>query len=500
MPKAEIEEQENAPETEEQKPKRGRGRPLKGSEPAEGSHGILESVANVNKAEWGTRVVLYVYRLEPIIDRSRSGQPNYICQYEEPINEDKLMGDFGSGKYKLILNFRKPGARQGDEIDTGFLKILNMKFPPKVPDGEWVDDPRNKEWAWAKQFFKGNQPGPSPLEAVENALNLSDRIRGPQQQSNPVKDTLDTIKGVKELIGTAPQRDPTQELSTVVTVAEKLAALQRPPDGGGMTEFILKELSASRAENRDLMKMLLESRGQKTDSIGMVKEVVGGLKDLLPEVKGFFPSMGEDGGGGGRSSSRMNGWQEFVVGLTSNLNLGGVLAPFASVAAGALMNRFAGQPAPMPPHPGQPPPAGPLPSNPALPAPAMMPFLQMIANPMLNYIRPLVQGDDPTEAGEAFGSWVFDGFGANPQYAQAILAAKGMGAVGIVAALKQSPFWLDKGPTGMMPSLAELEPKLPAFFTAFLEYDPNADTGDEDEEEEDSQVPPNLKYKEANAG
>jgi hypothetical protein len=330
-------------------------------------------------------------------------------------------------------------------------------------------------------------------------LEFADRVRGGAGASNPVKDTLDTIRGVKELMGET-KKSPTDDLATVVAAAKDLATMAKPADTkGGSDDWIRAELSAQRERSDKLMMLLIESKsGKSTDSLGVVKEVVGGLKDLLPEVKQFFPAPAEDGGRG----TRMNGWQEFAVGMAQSLNLGSVLGPFAGLAASMLMNRFNGNavpghinPQPQPGHPAQPQPH----TAAGIPGPTMMPFLQMVANPMMNYIRPLIQGDDPTEAGEAFASWVYDGFGADPRYGEAMLTAKGMGATGILATFRATPLWGDKGPTGMMPSLAELEPKLPAFFTAFLNYDPNAEPADSDDEEDDGQVP-SLTYSEAAAG
>src|ERR1039457_2291229 len=96
---------------------------------------FAENMAKVAKADWGPRANIYIYRTEPIIDRTRSGDPKYLDVYAHPVNEDRVMADFGSGRYKLILNFRKPGAATGDLIDSDYMDILNMKYPPKIPLG-----------------------------------------------------------------------------------------------------------------------------------------------------------------------------------------------------------------------------------------------------------------------------------------------------------------------------------------------------------------------------
>lgn len=63
-----------------------------------------------------------------------------------------------------------------------------------------------------------------------------------------------------------------------------------------------------------------------------------------------------------------------------------------------------------------------------------------------------------------------------------------MGPIGIIAAFRSTPLWSDKGPQGNLPSLAELKPKLPAFFTAFLNWTP-PELDDETEEQDDTGEP-----------
>jgi hypothetical protein len=138
-------------------------------------------MAKVSKADWGARANIYLYRVEPMIDRTRSGENKFVNVYAEPVSEDRIMADYGSGRYKLILNFRKPGAETGDLIDSMYMDILNMKYPPKIPLGEWVDDPRNKKWAWAKEAGQGpviQQQAPATgVETFVDVLRATGDIR-----------------------------------------------------------------------------------------------------------------------------------------------------------------------------------------------------------------------------------------------------------------------------------------------------------------------------------
>lgn len=120
-----------------------------------------------------------------------------------------------------------------------------------------------------------------------------------------------------------------------------------------------------------------------------------------------------------------------------------------------------------------------------------MPFLQMIAFPLVTHCRYMgpPENEDPTEVGKDFALWVFNGYGSDSRYGQAILAARAMGPTGIIAAFRGTPLWADKGPQNMLVSLAELEAKLPAFFAAFLGFDPNAIESDDEPVETDPARP-----------
>lgn len=444
-------------------------------------------------ADWGTRVKVKVYRLEPITNQLLATGKKYVAIYmQPPVDEERIKQDAGSGRYRLYLNYKAP-AEGEKEIDSVEIDILDMRYPPKVPKGAWLDDPRNQEWAWAREFYdkQGAQPavpaaqGPTMLETIDTVLDVAERLK-----PTPA----------------APAQTAVQELNTLVAVAEKL----RPPEtvpAFMQTQFTALQAQITAAQERadKLMLLLLEDRRKgstSSDGVSVIKEVVGGLKELVPTVKEFFPEGIGNGGGGG---SRLNGWQEFAVALGNSPAVSSIISPLAGALAGVLVGRFTGgarpgQP-PAPPPAYQPPAPHQPPSQPAaLPGAELMPFLAMIAPPMCNYIRTMaIPGNEPEAMGKDFAGWVFDGYGGDPRYMEAIQAARMMGPAGIITAFQSVPLWKDKGPNGMMVSLEELQAKLPAFFTAFLNYDPNAEDETEEDEEEETGPPEVVTYREANA-
>lgn len=435
------------------------GRPRADESPSEDSHSFFDTLVKVDARDWGTRYWIYVYRLEPTIDRTRTGDPKYIQSYAEPINEDRLLADHGSGKYKMILNFRKPGAERGDEIDTGYISVLNMEFPPKIAPGEWVDDPKNRKWSWAKKYFPTEQPqgnnAADPMKTLETYNKIRKDIVAEVQPQHPETEPEERMLTLAAVI---EKMVPKQDFNSIAALLKEL----RPPEDK-LSEFLLKQ-------HTELMTQFLKTREgteKTTNGIGMIREVVNGLRELLPTAKELIPGIGD---AGGVHRSRMNSWQELTVAIAPFATQ--ILTPLSGMLAQVLIQRVTGGP-------GQ---ATHLPALPATTPATMMPFLQMIGPPMMNYARLIATPEhiDPAELGADFASWVHEGFGANPHYDNAIVAARGMGVIGIMAAFRGTPLWTDKGPQANLPSLAELEGKLPAFFEAFLNWQPSQ-AGEEDD-------------------
>lgn len=463
------------PKSNDRKP----GRPPKDHPASENSHSFFQTLSRVDRDDWGTRINLYLYRTEPTIDRTRQGDPKYIMTYGEPINEDRILADHGSGRYKMILNFRKPGAERGDEIDTGYISLLNMNFPPRIPPGDWVDDPHNKKWAWAKKHFPPENNGAAIAADPFKALETVSRIR----------------KEVADELRPAPSDSPEERMLMLATVLEKLSpkpsnpdefmknigtlmAQLRPPEDK-MSAFMLEQYS-------DLLKEVLKTRKEDTterpNSLTVVKEVITGFKELVPQFRELIPGVAE----GTTTRSRMTSWQEFAVAMSPTLSA--VLAPLAAVLAQTL-TRVGQNPAPgaAPPPLALPPPQGNAGAPGAGNPPPLMPFLNIIANPMMNYAREMAApiNADPVEAGEDFAAWVHEGFGANANYHEAIATARLMGPLGVIAAFRVTPYWNDRGTNGQAPSLSSLETQLYPFYNAFLNWTPRPDEdqeGDDDDE------------------
>jgi hypothetical protein len=463
------------PEEPKEPSRRGPGRPP-AREQAEASHNFFESCNRIDPEDWGTRCWVYLYRKEPIIDRS--GDWHYVDKYDEnPKSEDRILADHGSGKYRLMLNFTKPGAVRSATVDTVVTTLINVKFPPKVPPGEWVDDSRNRRWAWAKDSFpKEPQNGAGVLETLKVFNDIRKGVQDEQKPEpppsvpNPVSQVRETIQALKEL---APQpAAPATENQTLQSIVQ----------------LIMSQTKAQADQNTTLLTALLNQRSQPapapntsfTDAISVISD------KLIPLVEKLKPSA-EEAINTFTKRSKMTGWMEMIQPAIPQVvdffkPLGYALAQrLMTPLQGSANGQFPAAPGPQGPGalPGALPQPG-APSSPQVPGAiqGLPPVLNMIAVPMLTYMR---LDSDPRELGRDFASWVHEGYSADPRFSQALALARASGANTVLIAFKGSPYWLDKGLNHDQPSLADMEPKFQVFIESFLRWQPSQ----EPEEDED---------------
>ncbi len=436
------------------------------------SNAFFDAVSRVPQEDWGTRVILWLYRLEPYTDRRKSGDYIYLMQYLQPVDENRVMMDFGSGRYRLMLTNRKPGADRGDELDKYEFEIINQTHPPKIPPGEWIDDPRNIKWAWAR-------PAAVPVPGQAQ----------PQTQGSQVLETLQVMSEVQRAADERADRRAAAPASDPIDSAVRIIQLTK---GGG--ETVLMEMfgrQLERAQDR-ADKLEAELRTQRnpaptvpTDPFAQLTQMADGVKKLK--------DLGLFGGNGEKSESaiaaavrsRMGPWMEFFQPVLPEV--AGIVKAFAQPLAHVMAQKMMqpkaqqpGQPAP-PPSVTQPPPAIPPPTNGTAPQPQAQPapqhtpeeqglleFINAITPRMLNHLH---QGID----GGAFAAWVADGYSLD-RVQQMQLAPPSA----IVDFYKQTPYWQQ---------LADREASFIKFLEEFNTWKPEEDDetpsdGEDDEKQE----------------
>jgi hypothetical protein len=442
---------------------------------------FFDRMAAIEKADWGTRAKVKVYRLEPLIDQIRVSGQKYIAIYEEALTEERLKQDCGSGRYRLYLTFKGP-TDFDKEIDSIEIELLDPHYPPKIPAGAWLDDPRNKKWAWAKPMLesKEQQPAAPSLNGLADTLRAVKEILPPQGKG--AEEVLNTIRAVKEMTPIPP---PATQDSTLTAIVELVKTQNTTAQAA---------LTAAQERADKLLMQLIESR--KGSGLETFKGVLTEIKDVfgVGSLKDLF-TMGKDAVSDQITRHRRTDWMDILQ--TATPKVMDLLQPFAMVIGQNLMARAAttGAPGGVVANPGMqgaPPAATGQPSAaaPGLPPPApangqpanfqaIAQAIGQIAQPLLNYIR---QDAPIEELGQDFASWIYDGFGPEPQE-----RIRTLGVQNLVMVLRNNPIWHDKGPRGDQPSLAELGPKVDHFLTAFLAWKPEED-GPEEEEEEPAQT------------
>jgi hypothetical protein len=284
-----------------------------------------QTMNSVPKGDWGARANIYLYRVEPIIDRTRSGDSKYINCYAEPINEDRVMADYGSGRYKLILNFRKPGAATGDLIDSEYWDILNMKYPPKIPLGEWTDDPRNKKWAWAKEA-NGIPTAPAPAPAANGLESVVDVMRATNEMRRDIREEMQAA--------TPPTPPAAPAAPDPFDTAAKIMAMRANDPMMAVMMELLKNANVANEASRQREYELLRERATAAPPVPQKNILEQALElasnpDKLEPLKKLAAAFGF---GGGESAGR--------AGRTTGMD---ILQSLVSGPAGEVLARGAAQ-------------------------------------------------------------------------------------------------------------------------------------------------------------
>jgi hypothetical protein len=452
-----VEEPPNPSPQQQTPPRKGKRDPI----PAQAT--FFQRIARVNKADWGTRASIKAYRLEPIIDRLRGSENKYITIYQEPITEEKLKIDHGSGRYRLYFTFKEP-AGQDKEIDSVELDVMDMNFPPKVPPGEWVDDGRNKKWAWAKPA--GAPGGPAiptqaPLEtAYETVLDIQDRERQRNgEKATDINQFTSMVSAVKSILPTAPAATDNTMLTTIVTL-------------------LTAQINSTQQEAAQLRKQVFDLITAKQNENTGIEALIEKADSWMPKLKGLLNL------GGDKLTEVVHGrprpwWQDLALQVVPP-----VVQSFAPVIP-MMIDRM-GRPAVN--GNGMNGMNGAAPQQQALPQgqqpqqpPNQMQQLQIkVGNFLGANIKPLqkhfedyragklIDPDDPDSKidGEDFAAWVVEYHGAD-----ILKDARALGSAQIMQMFRQSMYW---------PAIQPHEAKLAEFLDQVLSYSPEPEQENEE--------------------
>ena len=298
------------PEPEKRRP----GRPSKNDPPIVRS-GIIDRIQNL--ASWeGTRV--YLYRWEPFTDRKVGGRSSVsVKRYEGPFDEEDIMTDpgLGSGVYELVMNRTDPQTRQRRMIDSGMVKILNMKYPPRIPKGEWQDDERNKDWEWCRNLVGKDEAAgavPMPARPADALVEIMREQLAAQR--------METAELRKEMREAAAKKDPTEQtlISIIVPFVPAIVARLTAPATPDPTQALF-------------MQYLMKQAEAKQEAVAAPDP----MKSLEQQFELSSKMEERYGNRGGRS--RKSATQEFVADMTAAA--APILAPIVQVIAQGLLQQ-----------------------------------------------------------------------------------------------------------------------------------------------------------------
>jgi hypothetical protein len=446
---------EPAPQPAQQPPK-GPGRPKKTDTPPESD--FFQQVAAVRPNDWGTRVYLYLYQLEPVCDLKKSGGKAYLMRYEEPItDEHRIMVEQGSGRYRFILAKNKISPEASNELARHEFEIYNRLYPPKLPREAWVPDPRNRRW---EVLLPKEAPPPPPATGAETVL---DAIRLGNELRKEVRDELKP-----------PGDDSTEKTQPTDpwTAAEKILNMR---SDNPMVEFVKAQMTtmnasleaernrqfqaaeSARQREHELQQKLLDAKTSAPQSKGLLEQAteLAGIVEKLQPLKAIFGVGTTESGGPIIHGRKMTGLEFLSEVLPKVFD-----SPIANAAAAKIMQ---GTPNPAP-NGTQ----GIAPQN------GIDPFQRFIVDIVTPKMLLWFNADPTSEGGEAFADWIYAGF---PEFMERLqkfrhpMIPNMEGAQAIVMAYKNT--------AAVWPQLAAREAQFTSFVAAFCAWKPPKDEPDD---------------------
>jgi hypothetical protein len=419
---------------------------------------LFDRVRQIPKADWGTRAFIYVYCLEPICDLKMGGEKKYLVKSKEPImDEDSIMMDYGSGKYRLQLVYRKPAADKADQIDACEIEIYNPKYPPKIPQSVWMNDPRNARWL--ALLPKEEPPKPdTPMGSITETFKVFSDMR---------RDVRDELKPAT--VAEAPKVQDPLEMATKILQIQNgtsnpiIGLFEKQMEAMGKAAESARQREADlQKEIRDQLRAQHVAPVEKMDALDMLLKASDKLQPLFEK---FMPKLTEAAGNVVSRASRPRPLEQMIdIGLPI---LGDVLKPFANMIAAKMaagpQPANGAYPAPTAPTTIQQPPQPGIAAAPA-PPPRVIQFMQnpIVMGAFNSHFKDYLEsggGEDGTD-GSDFAYWIYKAVGEGP-----LTDARAMGTTAILNMFKAAPQWA---------AIQQHETKLTAFIDEILGWKPEA--------------------------
>jgi len=282
------------------------------------------------------RMIVYMWRCEPITDKRTGGRPTHVEKIGRSFDIDYVKEKHGSGIYRVDVCQIEPTGNKQKRIRQHYFSILNMDYPPRVPPGDWIDDPANAKWKWAEAKIKSAYDGPTNGNGGNGAgfQNPSDLFNtvlgGIRTLRGEMSDNKDLASSVIELVRDSRDQmamlsDPTRQLSMI----EKLIAMIQPKETNGGSERLIIDLL--REDLREARKEMREIRNAQPAPKSLLEQV--------EEAKALFKVMNP---GSGAAAASNDIWPSIIGTAVEKL------APVLPALVAWLTRPQNGAPAPAP--------------------------------------------------------------------------------------------------------------------------------------------------------
>ena len=233
------------------------------------------------------RVMVYVYRKWPIIDKSLTadkpeahktsrkrgfGVAKYIAKYTDPVSEEQFIKEHGSGTYSIKITDCGQGELLMDYKEYVFRDLVD--HPPQLDIRELVvSDPANRDYI-AKLRREGVAiPGDPVAESAEKEKEKEEERKKAEMADQTAQSAL--VGGLVQLVDRVVERPASN-----------------PPADPGLAVEAVKGISSMMNEGlKAIVGSLKEERGNdranpvadpSTAAMSMLRETIGLVKALTP--------------------------------------------------------------------------------------------------------------------------------------------------------------------------------------------------------------------------
>lgn len=278
-------------------------------------------LSNFSTDDW-TQHVAYLFRTAPIIDRKQGGRPSHLQKYCSAFEREDIMREHGSGSYRIDLCQIDPSTGKSFRVAQERFTIVNPKFPPNVPPGDWTEDKSNENWKWGMNQQNSTNgtanypPGFNMEKMMERDEKMFDRAMGIAKEFAPKAkdDTLVTTLLTKLLDASLNKPEPKADTSMALVIEllrtdlkdarEEMRELRKvqnapPPAPKGILEQ-MKELKPVIAEAVELFTQ--KNGGDQPWWAAPLQTIMEGVGEAIPSVVEMVKN------GNQQRPQQTNGW------------------------------------------------------------------------------------------------------------------------------------------------------------------------------------------------